>query len=138
MGFGVFLATTILLLGCGKELPLYPAAKTYELIPTQVNGEEMTEIEGVINDTLILTGSKYLIREGLLVNEDGNLIIERGAILYFENDAANMLVVERGGKLKINGKCFSPVIMTALGELYGNTEAGQWGGIPHQWQCRAK
>ena len=127
--WSLFLTTSILLLGCGKELPLYPAAKTYELIPTQVNGEEMTEIEGVINDTLILTGSKYLIREGLLVNEDGTLIIERGTILYFENDASNMLVVERGGKLKINGNASAPVIMTSLGELYGNTEAGQWGGV---------
>ena len=83
----------------------------------------MTEIEGVINDTPDFDRQQQIFNQrGLLVNEDGNLIIERGAILYFENDAANMLVVERGGKLKINGNASAPVIMTALGELYGNTK----------------
>jgi hypothetical protein len=123
------LIASLMILGCGKELPLYPTAKTYALTPTRINGEEMTEIEGVVNDTLVLAANKYLIREGLLVNEDGNLIIEQGTTLFFENDAANMLVVERGGKLKINGSAEAPVIMTAVGELSGNTEAGQWGGL---------
>ncbi|MBK7222261.1 MAG: hypothetical protein IPH94_13325 [Saprospiraceae bacterium] len=114
---------------CGKELPLYPEAKTYEMQEVTINNTPFTELEGVINDSLILFQGNYLVKESLVVNEDGTLILEQGVILYFEKNPDNNLVLERGGKLIVKGTNSQPVVLTSLNEVYGTAEAGDWGGV---------
>lgn len=120
---------SLVMSSCGKDLTIYETAKTYELNELTINGEKVIELRGIVNDTLKIKSGQYLINEGLIVNEDGRLYIPAGTVLYFENDATNMLVIERGGKLFVEGSAAQPVVMTSVSELYGSLPTGNWGGV---------
>lgn len=119
----------LFLISCGKELPLLQEAKTYEIQQVNINGILFNELEGVVNDSLVLTQGHYLVKESLIVNEDGTLILGQGVNIYFEKNPDNNLIIERGGKLDVNGTFSQPVVLTSLNEIYGNAAAGDWGGV---------
>lgn len=57
------------------------------------------------------------------------LEIESGTVV-FGSRGADYLVVSRDSKIEVNGNATSPVIMTSLNDVVGDTVgAGQWGGL---------
>lgn len=57
------------------------------------------------------------------------LEIESGTVV-FGSRGADYLVISRDSKIEVNGNATSPVIMTSLSDVVGDTVgAGQWGGL---------
>lgn len=109
----------------------YPAANE----TTTLNAASQTNGTISISGTVTLDASKTYLLTGIVYVKDGGVLnIPAGTIIRCEGDAnatpANWstLVVQRGGKLNVNGTAASPVVFTS-NKTAGNRVAGDWGGI---------
>lgn len=117
-------------ISCGKELPFYEKEIYFSIKRVYVGNTPLDEISGVINDTLTLQAKKeYYVDETLIVNETGVLIIQEGATIYFNDNNNNYLLIERDGKLFVNGSELFPVVFTSIKELNKNAGDGDWAGV---------
>ncbi len=86
------------------------------------------ELKGVVDDgqTVILkAGNSFTLSGGYTVKDGGVLKIEKGVIITaVEDDAADYILIEQGGKIDAQGTAENPIVMTS--EL---KEPGGWGGI---------
>ncbi|MFN5218547.1 MAG: hypothetical protein ACK5CL_07260, partial [Sphingomonadales bacterium] len=88
-----------------------------------------------IRGTRTLNASTVYLMKGLIVVRDGGtLIIPAGTLIRAEADVNASpknyasIVVERGGKIQINGTQTSPVVITS-NKGTGARTRGDWGGI---------
>jgi hypothetical protein len=89
-----------------------------------------------ITSTVTLDPSKiYALRGIVVVKSGGKLIIPAGTViraLADVNASPNknyaVLLIDRGGKIEVNGTAAKPVIMTSLKDA-GARERGDWGGL---------
>ncbi len=89
------------------------------------------EITGVVT----LDASKiYLLSSIVQIKDGGKLIIPAGTIIRGLADLNATpklyasIVVERGGKLEVNGTSSNPVVFTS-GKAAGSRDRGDWGGL---------
>ncbi len=88
-----------------------------------------------ITGTVTLDASKvYLIKGMIVVRDGGKLVVPAGTVIRAQADLNSTpknyatIVVERGGKIEINGTKNNPVIFTSA-KAAGQRERGDWGGI---------
>ena len=88
-----------------------------------------------ITTTVTLTASTvYLLKGFVVVRSGGKLVIPAGTVIRGLADInANpknyaSIIVERGGKIEINGTATNPVIMTST-KAVGSRDRGDWGGL---------
>ncbi len=88
-----------------------------------------------ISGTVTLDASKVYLLKGFIVVPDGaKLVIPAGTIIRALGDLSvtprnyASIVVERGGKIEINGTATNPVVMTSA-KAAGERERGDWGGL---------
>jgi len=74
-------------------------------------------------ETLTLNG-EYVLNGTLSVKEGGILVIEAGTEIVANKGFGKYIIVERGGKIYVNGTSAAPVKMIGKEE-----EAGYWGGL---------
>ncbi len=91
--------------------------------------------EKKITGTVTLDPSKVYQLKGLIVVTDGaKLVIPAGTVIRAQSDVSTTpknyasIIVERGGKIEINGTEANPVVFTS-GKAAGQRERGDWGGI---------
>jgi hypothetical protein len=107
----------------------YPAANE----TTTLNGSASGKLE--ITTTITLDATKVYLLKGMIVIKDGGkLVIPAGTIIRAEADLNATpknyatIVVERGGKIEINGTNTKPVVITS-NKAAGSRNRGDWGGI---------
>lgn len=100
---------------------------------TTLNGEATGKKE--ITADLTLNASTVYLLKGIIVVKSGvTLTIPAGTVIRGEADLNASpknyatLVVERGGKLVVNGTSSNPVVFTSS-KAAGSRERGDWGGI---------
>jgi hypothetical protein len=89
-----------------------------------------------ITTTVTLDASKiYALRGIVVVKSGGTLIIPAGTTIRGLADVSAtpnknyaVLLIDRGGKIEVNGTAQKPVVMTSLKEA-GSRERGDWGGL---------
>ncbi|HRI60230.1 MAG TPA: T9SS type A sorting domain-containing protein, partial [Saprospiraceae bacterium] len=88
-----------------------------------------------ITSTLTLDPSKvYSLKGMIVVRSGGKLVIPAGTVIRAQADLNSnpknyaTIVVERGGKIEINGTKANPVVLTSA-KAVGQRERGDWGGI---------
>ncbi len=89
-----------------------------------------------ITTTLTLDASKvYALRGIVVVKSGGKLIIPAGTVIRGKADVNAspnknyaVLLIDRGGKIEVNGTIEKPVVMTSLNDV-GSRERGDWGGL---------
>lgn len=88
-----------------------------------------------ITTTVTLDASKvYLLKGFIDIKSGGKLIIPAGTLIRCEADLNATpknyasIVVERGGKIEINGTSAKPVVFTS-NKAAGSRDRGDWGGI---------
>ena len=88
-----------------------------------------------ITGTVTLDASKvYLLKGMIVVRDGGKLVVPAGTVIRAQADLNTTpknyatIVVERGGKIEINGTENNPVIFTSA-RAAGQRERGDWGGI---------
>lgn len=88
-----------------------------------------------ITTTVTLSASKvYLLKGFIVIKSGGKLVIPAGTLIRCEADLNvtpknyASIVVERGGKIEINGTSSNPVVFTS-NKAAGSRERGDWGGI---------
>lgn len=91
--------------------------------------------EKIITNTLTLDNNQvYLLRGFIVVAAGGKLVIPAGTIIRCQADVNSSpknyasIVVERGGKIEVNGTESRPVVFTS-NKAVGQRERGDWGGI---------
>lgn len=109
----------------------YPAANE----TTTLNAANQTNSSITISGNVTLDAAKtYLLTGIVYIKAGGVLNIPAGTIIRCEGDAnatpANWssLVVQRGGKLNVNGTTAKPVTFTS-NKAAGSRKPGDWGGI---------
>lgn len=89
------------------------------------NNQTTAEIlPGEVKSSLTLDKGKYSLIRPLLVKSGATLTIPAGTVIVAEPGFNNYILVERGGKININGTAEKPVIMTGAAK-----QAGSWGGL---------
>ncbi len=89
-----------------------------------------------ITSTVTLDASKvYALRGIVVVKSGGKLVIPAGTVIRAQADLNStpnknyaVLLIDRGGKIEVNGTAQKPVVMTSLKEV-GSRERGDWGGL---------
>ena len=88
-----------------------------------------------ITGTVTLTASTvYLLKGFIVVRSGGKLVIPAGTVIRAKADLNASpknyatIVVERGGKIEINGTATSPVVITSANAV-GSRDRGDWGGL---------
>lgn len=88
-----------------------------------------------IAGTLVLQASQvYSLKGMIVVRNGGKLVIPAGTVIRAQADLNSnpknyaTIVVERGGKIEVNGTKENPVIFTSA-KAVGQRERGDWGGI---------
>lgn len=89
-----------------------------------------------ITSTITLDASKvYALRGIVVVKSGGKLIIPAGTVIRgladlnaTPNKNYALILVDRGGKIEVNGTADKPVVMTSLKDA-GARERGDWGGL---------
>lgn len=88
-----------------------------------------------ITNTVTLDPSKvYLLKGMIVVRNGGKLVVPAGTVIRGQADLNSnpknyaTIVVERGGKIEINGTESNPVVFTST-KAAGQRERGDWGGI---------
>ncbi len=91
--------------------------------------------EKIISGTLTLDAAKIYLLKGLIVVPSGaKLVIPAGTLIRAQSDLSTTpknyasIVVERGGKIEINGTATNPVVITSSKPV-GARERGDWGGL---------
>jgi hypothetical protein len=91
--------------------------------------------EKKLSGTVTLDASKVYLLKGFIVVPDGaKLVIPAGTVIRCQSDLSTTpknyasIVVERGGKIEINGTAANPVVMTSA-KAVGQRERGDWGGL---------
>lgn len=88
---------------------------------------EDTTLKGAVTQSRTLDASKAYILDGALVVKDGaTLTIPAGTIIKANKGFEKYILVEKGGKININGTAEKPVKITANATT---AEAGFWGGL---------
>jgi hypothetical protein len=88
-----------------------------------------------ITNTLTLDANKvYQLKGMIVVRSGGKLVIPAGTVVRCQADLSTSpknyatIVVERGGKIEINGTQANPVVFTSA-KAAGSRDRGDWGGI---------
>ncbi len=88
-----------------------------------------------ITGTLALDAAKiYLLKGFVVVRSGGKLIIPAGTVIRATADLNSApknyasIIVERGGKIEVNGTETNPVVITS-NKAVGQRERGDWGGL---------
>jgi hypothetical protein len=88
-----------------------------------------------ITGTLTLDATKvYLLKGFIVVRSGGKLVIPAGTIIRCQSDLSTTpknyasIVVERGGRIEIDGTANNPVVITSA-KAVGQRERGDWGGL---------
>lgn len=88
-----------------------------------------------INGTLNLDANQvYLLKGIIVVSNGGKLVIPAGTVIRGEADLNASpknyacIVIERGGKIELNGTASKPVVFTS-NKAIGQRERGDWGGL---------
>jgi hypothetical protein len=91
--------------------------------------------EKEITGTLTLDATKvYLLKGLVIVRSGGKLVIPAGTVIRAIADLTSSpknyasIIVERGGKIEVNGTETSPVVITS-NKAVGQRERGDWGGL---------
>ena len=105
---------------------------------TTLNGLDATlPLPGVkeITTTVTLTATTvYLLKGFVVIKSGGKLVIPAGTVIRGLSDLTttvknySTLIVDRGGKIEINGTATSPVVMTSA-KAVGSRDRGDWGGL---------
>ena len=91
-------------------------------------------IKNIRGTRTLSAGSVYLLKGLIVIRDGGKLIIPAGTLIRAEADINASpknyasIVVERGGKIEINGTQNSPVVITS-NKGTGARVRGDWGGI---------
>ncbi|MEP6796267.1 MAG: hypothetical protein ABJB16_18205, partial [Saprospiraceae bacterium] len=93
------------------------------------------EKELTSGNTLTLDASKtYLLQGFFVVRSGAKLVIPAGTIIRASADLSSSpknyasILVERGGKIEINGTAAKPVVFTSA-KPEGQRQRGDWGGL---------
>ncbi len=88
-----------------------------------------------ITSTLTLDAAKVYLLQGIIVIDNGGkLVIPAGTVIRAHADLSGnpknyaCIVVERGGKIEVNGTSSKPVVITS-DKAVGSRERGDWGGL---------
>ncbi len=89
----------------------------------------------IASGTMTLDASKVYLLKGLVVVRSGaKLVIPGGTVIRASADLNSSpknyasIIVERGGKIEINGSLNSPVVFTSAKSI-GQRNRGDWGGL---------
>lgn len=91
--------------------------------------------EKVLSGTVTLDAATVYLLKGLVVVPNGaKLVIPAGTLIRAKADISvtpknyASIIVERGGKIEINGEWNNPVVITSANAV-GSRERGDWGGL---------
>ncbi|TRZ43315.1 hypothetical protein [Robertkochia solimangrovi] len=87
--------------------------------------EVESELEGSVSENMTLNATVDYELTGILSVESGaTLTIPAGTKITSNRGTDHYIVVQKGGKIAVNGTANNPVIMTSV-----NGEPGDWGGL---------
>ena len=113
----VFLAVAlaaVLIVGCKKD-------------KEEVPSWDGTSLVGNVTNEVTLDASKeYTLSGTLSVKDGGKLIIPAGTMIKAAKGFDKYIIVERGGKIYVNGTADNPVVMTSGEATPASTD---WGGL---------
>lgn len=100
---------------------------------TQLEGKETCVLKGrYVNDVELDPSRTWVLDGGVFIGNDNKqnsvLTIKAGSKLVGKS-GADFLVITRGSKIMALGTKESPIVMTSVGSLSGETSRGQWGGL---------
>ena len=103
---------------------------------SELNGAQVCELEGEINQNITLTAGNYyeLVGKVVIGGDNANsatLTVPAGTTVY-GGTSSDFLVISRGSELVVNGTRNAPVTFTSIEDLNGNvsdTTRGLWGGV---------
>ncbi|MBL7964788.1 MAG: hypothetical protein JNM31_13200 [Flavobacteriales bacterium] len=92
-------------------------------------GGGVKAVEGETDENFTFTsGTKWLIRSFLYVNNGATLTVEPGTIVKGDKDSKGTLIIRRGGKINAAGTAAQPIVFTS-NQPAGSRDYGDWGGI---------
>lgn len=117
--FKVLLCTSVFILSCNSD----------DNSETSTSGKELTadNFQGTLKSgkTLTLDASKVYYLSGILTVENGAVLnIPAGTKFIGTGGTSSYLIVDRGGKVFMNGTAANPIIFQGV-----NHTPGEWGGI---------
>lgn len=85
-------------------------------------------LSGDLTTQTLDASRKYLISGQTFIRTGVTVTIPAGTVLMGEKSTKGTLVVDRGGKLIVNGEANNPVVMTS-NQPAGGRDKGDWGGL---------
>ncbi|HEX5172453.1 MAG TPA: T9SS C-terminal target domain-containing protein [Cyclobacteriaceae bacterium] len=98
------------------------AETTVALEPFEIVSADITTNTSWSKDT------KYLLKGNIFVNNNAELTIEAGTIIYGDKVSKGALIIERGSKIIAEGTATSPIVFTSSAPA-GFRNYGDWGGL---------
>ncbi len=99
-----------------------PTTTTTTGAMTYVDG--VYELNGLIDEDVVLeSGKSYSITGPVIIEEGGSLTVSAGLTITAEAGFSKYILVDRGGKIYVNGTASAPVTFTAA------DGKSNWGGI---------
>jgi hypothetical protein len=112
----------------------YPAPTDLSTLDGTSSGLAVPGVKKITN-TLTLDATKvYLLKGFVVVADGGKLVIPAGTIIRAQADLNSTpknyasIIIERGGKIEVNGTATNPVVITSA-KAVGARERGDWGGL---------
>ncbi len=99
-----------------------------EVTVTPEPGNELVELTGNLSSQTLDASKKYLLKGQVFVNDGQTLTIPAGTIIFGEKRSRATLIINRGGKLNVQGTANAPVVMTSAQDE-GERDRGDWGGL---------
>ncbi|MDO5655029.1 MAG: hypothetical protein Q4G27_02695 [Flavobacteriaceae bacterium] len=96
---------------------------------TPIDPVDTAEIlSGDLSTRTLSSGTKYLLRGQVFVQNGNTLTIEPGTVIMGEKATKGTLIINRGGKIMAAGTESSPIVMTSNQDA-GARDRGDWGGL---------
>ena len=112
----------------------YPAVTDANTLDGMAAGLPVVGEKRITNTLTLDANQVYLLKGIIVVDNGGKLVIPAGTIIRAQADLSTnpknyaCIVVERGGKIEVDGSLNKPVVITSNKET-GSRERGDWGGL---------
>lgn len=109
-----------------------PLTTTYPAVTDTVTlNDENLDVKTITSDLTLDASKVYLLKSILSVEDGATLTIPAGTIIRGQANAGEgeyaCIVINKGGKIVVNGTAENPVIMTS--NVDGSRSRGDWGGL---------
>jgi hypothetical protein len=85
-------------------------------------------LQGQLTTRTLKANTKYTLKGLVYIGDQQTVTIPAGTVIFGDKSSKAALIVERGGKLNVEGTASKPVVFTSSAPA-GYRNAGDWGGI---------